>query len=126
MVHFIFSPKLVSCTFLIAYSKAKLNSSGDKASPCFNPYSIGKLEDREFPILTLLRVPSKHVLINLTNIFGTPNLILFILSHRHFRNLLIADIRGFKATALNQEIDNRWEVLYNKLLLKIYDLNINV
>ena len=38
--------KLVSCTFLIAYSRAKLNSSGDKAYPCFKPFSIGKLEDK--------------------------------------------------------------------------------
>jgi hypothetical protein len=30
-------------TFLMAYSKAKLKSSGDKASPCFRPFWIGKL-----------------------------------------------------------------------------------
>jgi hypothetical protein len=27
----------------MAYSKAKLKSSGDKASPCFRPFWIGKL-----------------------------------------------------------------------------------
>jgi hypothetical protein len=30
----------------MAYSKAKLKSSGDKASPCFRPFWIGKLSDR--------------------------------------------------------------------------------
>ena len=72
---FISSPKLVSCTFIIAYSRAKLNRSGDKASPGFKPFSIGKLEDKYFPILTLLWVTPKHVLINLTSFFGTPHLI---------------------------------------------------
>jgi hypothetical protein len=29
----------------MAYSKAKLKSSGDKASPCFRPFRIRKLSD---------------------------------------------------------------------------------
>ena len=40
--------------FLIANAKAKLNSNGDKASPCFRPFSLGILEYKYFPILTLL------------------------------------------------------------------------
>jgi hypothetical protein len=57
----------------MAYSKAKLNSSGDKASPCFRPFWIGKLSDKCLPILTLLYVSFKHILINLTSFMGTPN-----------------------------------------------------
>jgi hypothetical protein len=30
----------------MAYSKAKLKSSGDKASPCFRPFWTGKLSDK--------------------------------------------------------------------------------
>jgi hypothetical protein len=33
----------------MAYSKAKLKSSGDKASPCFRPFWIGKLSDKCLP-----------------------------------------------------------------------------
>jgi hypothetical protein len=36
----------------MAYSKAKLKSSGDKASPCFRPVWIGKLSDKCLPIRT--------------------------------------------------------------------------
>jgi hypothetical protein len=38
----------------MAYSKAKLKSSGDKASPCFRPFWIEKLSDKCLPIRTLL------------------------------------------------------------------------
>jgi hypothetical protein len=31
----------------MAYSKAKLKSSGDKASPCFRPFFAGKLSDKQ-------------------------------------------------------------------------------
>jgi hypothetical protein len=34
----------------MAYSKAKLKSSGDKASPCFKPFWTGKLSDKCLPI----------------------------------------------------------------------------
>jgi hypothetical protein len=40
----------------MAYSKAKLKSSGDKASPCFRPFWIGKLSAKCLPIQTLLYV----------------------------------------------------------------------
>jgi hypothetical protein len=36
----------------MAYSKAKLKSSGDKASSCFSPFWIGKLSDKCLPIQT--------------------------------------------------------------------------
>jgi hypothetical protein len=36
----------------MAYSKAKLKSSGNKASPCFRPFWIGKLSDKCLPIQT--------------------------------------------------------------------------
>jgi hypothetical protein len=38
--------KLHNGSFLMAYSRAKLKSSGDKASPCFRPFWIGKLSDQ--------------------------------------------------------------------------------
>ena len=55
---------------------SKIIRSGDKASPCFKPFLMGELEDRWFPTLTLFLVPSKTDLINLTNFFGKPNLII--------------------------------------------------
>jgi hypothetical protein len=32
-----FSPTQFSCTFLMAYPKVKIQSNGNKASPCFIP-----------------------------------------------------------------------------------------
>jgi hypothetical protein len=43
---------------LMAYSKEEKKSSGDRASPCFRPFWIGKLSD---------------ILISLTSFMGTPN-----------------------------------------------------
>ena len=87
------NPKLSFCTFLTAYSRSKLNIIGDEASPCFKQFSMGMLENKQFPVLTLYRVPSKQILINLT-FFGTPNLIrvsykdsLFLQGHRASQNL---------------------------------------
>jgi hypothetical protein len=34
----------------MAYSKAKLKSSGDRASPYFRPFWIGKLSEKCLPI----------------------------------------------------------------------------
>jgi hypothetical protein len=61
-----FQSHLVSWTFLMAYSKTKLKSSGDRSSPCFRPFWIGNLSDKCLPIWTLLYVSFKHILINLT------------------------------------------------------------
>jgi hypothetical protein len=52
---------------------AKLKGSGDKASPCFRQFWIGKLLDKCLPIWTLLYVSFKHILISLTNFMGTQN-----------------------------------------------------
>jgi hypothetical protein len=38
----------------MAYSNAKLKSSGDRVSPCFRPFWTGKLSDKSLPIQTLL------------------------------------------------------------------------
>jgi hypothetical protein len=45
----------------MAYSKAKLKSGGDRASPCFRPFWIGKLSDKCLPIWTLLYVSVRYV-----------------------------------------------------------------
>jgi hypothetical protein len=36
------------------YSKAKLKSNGDKASPCVKPFLIGNMSDKCLPNRTLL------------------------------------------------------------------------
>jgi hypothetical protein len=48
----------------MAYSKAKLKSSGDRASPCSRPIWIGKLSDKCLLLWTSLYVSFKHILIN--------------------------------------------------------------
>jgi hypothetical protein len=40
----------------MAYWKAKLNSNGDKASPCFKPFLIENLPDKFLPTRILLYV----------------------------------------------------------------------
>jgi hypothetical protein len=52
----------------MAYSKAKLKSIGDRASPCFRPFWIGKLSDK---CMDLLYVSLKHILIRLASFLGT-------------------------------------------------------
>jgi hypothetical protein len=56
----------------MAYSKAKLKSTGDRVSPCFRPFCIGKLSDKCLPIWTLLYVSFKHTLIDLSSFMVTP------------------------------------------------------
>jgi hypothetical protein len=62
-----------SWIFLMAYSKAKLKSSGDKAYPCFRPFCIGKLSDKYLPIRSLLYVLFKHILISPISFRSTPD-----------------------------------------------------
>jgi hypothetical protein len=64
---------LVSLHLLMAYSKAKLKSSSEKASHCFRPFWIRKLSDKCLPIQTLLYISFKHILISLSTFLGTPN-----------------------------------------------------
>jgi hypothetical protein len=40
----------------MAYYKAKLKSSGDRASPCYRPFWIGKLSHKCLSMWTLLYV----------------------------------------------------------------------
>ena len=47
----------------MAYSKAKLKSSGDRASPCFKPFLIGNLSDTFLPTRTLLYVSVRLIFI---------------------------------------------------------------
>ena len=60
-------------TLLIAHSKAKLKSIGDKASPCFKPFFIGNLSDTCVPARTLVYVSVKPIFINLTSFMWIPN-----------------------------------------------------
>jgi hypothetical protein len=57
----------------MAFSKAKLKSSDDGASPYFRLFWIEKLPDKCLPIRTLLYVLIKNILINLTSFMDTPN-----------------------------------------------------
>jgi hypothetical protein len=52
----------------------KFESNGNKASPCFRPFWIGKLSDRYLPVLILLYDSFKHILFSLTSFMVTPNL----------------------------------------------------
>ena len=40
----------------MTYSKAKLKSNGDRASPCFKPFLIGNLSDKFLPTRPLLKL----------------------------------------------------------------------
>jgi len=55
----------------MAYSKAKLKSNGNKASPCFKPFLIGNMSDK--CLLTVLQVVFRHIFISLTSFIGIPN-----------------------------------------------------
>ena len=57
----------------MAYSKAKLKSSGDRASPYFKPFLTGNLSDTFLPTRTLLYVSVRLIFINLTSFLGIPN-----------------------------------------------------
>jgi hypothetical protein len=69
----------------MAYSKAKLKSSGDKASLYFIPVWIGNLSDKCLPIRTLMYVSFKHILI-----------IYFRVLHPVARNIKLETCREYK------------------------------
>jgi hypothetical protein len=60
-------------TLLMAYSKAKLKSNGDRASPSFKPFLIVNLSGKYFPTRTLLYITARHILISFTSFMGIPN-----------------------------------------------------
>jgi len=60
-------------TFLIAYSKAKLKSTGDEAFPCSRSFRIGNVSDWFQLLGTLLWVSFKHTLISLNSFIVIPN-----------------------------------------------------
>jgi hypothetical protein len=53
---------LVFLDLFMAYPKTKLEINGDKASPCFIPFWIGKLSENYL-----------HIWTSLTNFMGIPN-----------------------------------------------------
>jgi len=57
----------------MAYSKAKLKSNGEIASPFFKPFLIGNMSDKFFPTQTLLYVSVRHIFISLTSVMRIPN-----------------------------------------------------
>jgi len=44
-----FQAILVYLNPLIAYTKVKLKSNGDKASPCYKPFLKGNMSDKRLP-----------------------------------------------------------------------------
>jgi hypothetical protein len=72
-VPFNFTPTRFSLTFLMAYSKVKLKSSGDTASHHSLLFWIEKLSHKCLPTQTLLYLSFKHILISLNRFMGTPN-----------------------------------------------------
>ena len=61
-------------TLLMAYSKAKLKTNGDRASPCFKPFQIGNMSDKFSPTRTLHYASVRHTFISLTSFVGIQKL----------------------------------------------------
>ena len=57
----------------MAYSKAKLRSNGDRASPCSNPFLIGNMSEKFLPTRNQLNVSVRHNFISLTGFMEIPN-----------------------------------------------------
>ena len=61
--HYMLGPKLVYCTFLVVYSKAEFNSSGDKT--CLSLFgTISQYENKKKTSFLLSLYSELHVLIN--------------------------------------------------------------
>jgi hypothetical protein len=71
----------------MTYSKAELKGIGDKASPCFRPFSIGKLTDKCLHMWTCLYISFKHSLARLSSVMGTPNSVRILYSTSILTNL---------------------------------------
>jgi hypothetical protein len=56
----------------MANSKGKMKSCGDKASPCFTPFWIGKLSDKGLPIRTLQTLRTVEMAVLVPEIMDTP------------------------------------------------------
>jgi len=52
-VPFNFKPSWFTWTLLMAYCMPKLNSNGNRASPCFRPFLVGNMSDKFLPAQTL-------------------------------------------------------------------------
>jgi hypothetical protein len=79
----------------MAYSKAKLKSSGDRASPYFSPFWIGKLSEQFLPI----RVPVKLARLIKMRLNCT-----YALLREDFSVLLIPQVLQCKSTILHINI----------------------
>jgi len=62
----------------MAYSKAKLTSNGDRASPCFETFLIENMSDKFLPTRILLYVSFRHIFINLNSLMGIANSIIIL------------------------------------------------
>ena len=78
----------------MTYSKAKLKSSGDKASPCFRLFLIGYLSDKCLPTRTLLHVSFRHIVVSITNFRGMPNSVRILL-----KTSLVTEYAFLKSTS---------------------------
>jgi len=63
----------ISCTFPVAYSKAKLKNNGDKSSPCFRPSWMGSASDIRYITRNLIQLSFKQILVSLTSFTGKQN-----------------------------------------------------
>jgi len=80
----------------MAYSRAELKYSGDKASPCFKTFLVGNKSEISLPTQTLLYVSFSHIFISLTSVMGMPNSmrILYKTSLLNERNTFLKSINS--------------------------------
>ena len=68
-----FKPSWFTWTLLMAYSKAKLKSNGERTSPYLKQFFIRNVSNKFLPTRTLLYVSFRHSFISLTNFMGITN-----------------------------------------------------
>jgi hypothetical protein len=77
----------------------KFQISGDKASPCFRPFGIGKLSHKRLPIRTSQYFSCKHILISHTTFVNTPN------SVRLLYNIsVLTELRAFLKSTFTENV----------------------